>query len=271
MRQSADLSNAAPLIFPLGIATCLIPITLRLDWNFSFRLFAIFVTCSSFAIGWMDPSRQAPLNQQDLSSILLQTLLILGIAYVSQGFAIESRAISTGLEHGLDPKSSMDVKTLTESQNEIHREIARARRYKRPLGLIAFEPKGNPETFFEDYLAPIHPILFRGFVIKNLADYLHSESRYPDLVIEDKAAHRILCLCWDSDREELQRAANRLTELASKHLTLPIDSGYAVFPNDAVTFDQLVASAYQHLEANREVPSLATLPTSELIESDRLE
>ena len=263
MGHDGMASTVPPLFSPVGILACLIPITFRLDWNFSYRLFGGVIGFSSLAVGWMDPSMQPPLSQQNLSFTLIQTLLIVGVAFVAQKLAMELRALFMGTGHDLRLACSNEVKTLTESQNEIQREISRARRYKRPLALIAFEPSGTQDEFFESYLAPIPPILFRGFVMKNMADYLKSESRHSDLVMEDPANRRVLCLCWDAGRQEVDQALKRLSDLVSDHMNLPVYGGYAVFPDDAVTFDQLIASAYRDLEMNRThstAPALAAQP-----------
>lgn len=269
--QSEVTSPLTPLIFPVAVGACLIPITLRLDWNFSYRIFGALIAFSSLAVGGMDPTRQPALSQQNLSYTLIQTLLIVGIAYLSQKIAMELRALFMGPGHDLASTRLSEVKTLAESQSEIHREISRARRYKRPLGLMAFEPVGTQDEFFESYLAPIHPILFRGFIIKNMADHLQSESRHSDLVMEDPATRRIVCLCWDADRQVVEQAVKRLSSLVSNHMNLPIHGGYAVFPDDAVTFDQLIASAYRHLEDSRIPSPSPAMATRQLIGGDHFE
>lgn len=269
--QDTAASSVMPLIFPLGIAACVIPIILRLDWTFTYRIFVILIASSSLAVSWVDPSRQPPLSQHNVTYTLIQALLILGVAYLSQKIAMEIRALFMGPGHDLGSSCGNEVKTLAESQNEIQREISRARRYKRPLGLIAFEPSGTQDEFFESYLAPIHPILFRGFVIKNMADYLQSESRHTDLVMEDPATRRIICLCWDSDRQEMDQAVKRLSDRISNHMHLPVHAGYAVFPDDAVTFDQLIASAYRDLELKRETSVTPALATQQLIQGNLFE
>jgi hypothetical protein len=123
------------------------------------------------------------------------------------------------------PRIGMALPALADCQPFFEREMARARRYERPLGIVVhdFDPVWE--------FAP------------ELAHVLVQTLRITDLAALDATRKHIVVLLPETDRLQAETVAARLRRLIPLPAPIRPRVGTAVFPADALILDELVAVA----------------------------
>jgi len=136
------------------------------------------------------------------------------------------------------------VKTLDEALGDINKEFVRSRRYKRPLGLIVIKLKpdnvqANIDTLSKDILKT----MMSRYSMSNLIRELDKEIRRPDLIVEQHKENRIILLLPETDKKAAQTVSKNIHRIAETAIGSGVDIGAATFPDDALTFEDLVSQA----------------------------
>lgn len=245
------------LLSLLGLTAALVPLVFHIDWQFHFRALASLLAGSSLALFWIDPRSQPIWSYDSIAPTLLETILLISILYLSQRLSSEIRSI---IGKPYDPRQTNrdnPIKTLHDSYQQFEKELSRVRRYNRSLGLIVIEPLAPEATAKDAQSFPIHPIVSRGLLMRTIGEFLITHARNADLIAEDTLTQRIVYLCSDSGSHDIELAAERLSTLLKETLSLPVRKGFAVFPEDAVTLDQLLSVAHQQLDGIKATNSLS--------------
>ena len=81
------------------------------------------------------------------------------------------------------------------------------------------------------------------YIMSGLARAAAQTTRRGDIVVEDTAANRVIVLSPESTPEQLDALTHRLHDSAYRRLGIPVRFGVAGFPQSALTFEDLVATA----------------------------
>jgi hypothetical protein len=133
------------------------------------------------------------------------------------------------------------LKPFLVGQDEIYREIRRARLYEKPLAVLAFsldEHRTGPGLPFEEQ---VHQELMDKAAAASVAGLLARERTDCDVIVKH-GLHLITALLAIT-REEVQTFTRKFVELAASQLGLRLRVGCAMFPEDGVTFEPLVRFA----------------------------
>ncbi len=142
----------------------------------------------------------------------------------------------------------------------LHREISRARRYRRRLGLVALEVEG-----VEAVSRSLGPRLAQG-LLRDLTEAVRGILRDHD-VVAHPGEFRLLVALPDTDRlgcrvvgEKILRGMRQLDYLRGRmeRYGLVPHVGFACFPEDGKDSDALMLSALERVHAARRDPFRAT-------------
>lgn len=136
-----------------------------------------------------------------------------------------------------------------QAANEILSEMARSRRHDRPLSVTVLEPDTEGlHIAVEQATEDVQRALRRRFVYGRLARIIADQLRRSDLLFEHRQSGRFVVL---SPETELDGAALLVTRIrqAARSLNLDLATGSATFPDQAVTFEELVLEAERRLGA----------------------
>lgn len=152
------------------------------------------------------------------------------------------------------------VATMEQAADNIGREFARSRRYHYPLSVVVLEL--DPKTVSAN-LSRVVLQLQRStamhFVLGKLSSFIHDSLRRTDLIIDPQAEGRLLLLTPDTDLKSAQQLAARIQAVAADRFHVQMTYASATFPDDAVSFDELVALAQERLAA-QSLPAGPTVP-----------
>lgn len=87
----------------------------------------------------------------------------------------------------------------------------------------------------------------RSYVITKLADSLSRHLRRTDLVLEERERGRFIILCPDTSARDLNVLVEYIQATATEMVGVTVDCGMATFPDEALTFEELVRQAETRL------------------------
>lgn len=127
-------------------------------------------------------------------------------------------------------------------QEDLYREVRRARRFDRPLALVTLAPSsvglnGSDNRFMEEFQRD----LLKKYVNGRIADLLSKQVRDCDLIAQSNS-HFILLLP-ETSRESAEEIVRRMTAAAEETLGLTMQVGLATFPDQEITFAGLLERA----------------------------
>lgn len=181
-----------------------------------------------------------PLTVTQVSAIILTGLLARQIHYRLQEFEEGIANITFG-HIGKLPKS------FSEDQGTIYREVKRARRFHRPLAIVALKiNETDIQAVLPKMIKDVQQAMMRQYVLAGVARILN-ENRHDFDTIALRDNNFILVLPEISG-EEADQIAQKLADAVKERLKIKLQVGTANFPKEAMTFESLVELALENAQ-----------------------
>lgn len=151
--------------------------------------------------------------------------------------AIERLAASNFPNRVIDIHSARDL---------VDAEITRSRRYHHPLSILtvqldkskSWKDWKNSELFAKE--------MMERFVVAKASQILSEHARGTDMVLRDRGG-RFVLLCPETNQVSTNILAGRIAEAVKRQLDAEVECGSSSFPDEALTFDDLVDKAINRL------------------------
>lgn len=153
-------------------------------------------------------------------------------------------------------ESVMDALALSAFPNRAHDidsesqrikiELTRSRRYRRPLSLVIIEAESGRQENPAEMLKGIQHDLLRRFTAARIGQIIDDSVRQTDLVARDHRG-RFVVLCPETDLLSAGFLGQRISRVVKERTNLNILTGVAAFPEEALTFDDLLQKARERL------------------------
>ena len=190
--------------------------------------------------------RTASTEQIEFAVIVLEFLLLeLGVWFAHR-LAVQigqAESIMDTLALGAFPSRA---RLVEQEHQQIKKEFARSRRYDRPLSLVVIEPEPEDTHATAELLKNIQDDLLHRFRSARVGQVLDEYTRQTDLILKDHRG-RFVILCPETDHEIVALLAQRLGRSILERTGLNIRWGVASFPDDALSFDDLLEKAHNRL------------------------
>ena len=92
--------------------------------------------------------------------------------------------------------------------------------------------------------------MLSGYVINNMARTLRKYLRLTDLILEQREQGRFIIVCPETNVADSKLVVEYIQCVANEQLGTPIAYGTATFPDEAVTFEELVGRAEAALRSS---------------------
>ena len=159
-------------------------------------------------------------------------------------------------------ESVMDALALTAFPNRAHDinaenerikiEFTRSRRYNRPLGLVAIEAESEDDKTAREMLKSIQQDLLNRFNSARIGQIIDDRIRQTDLVLRDHRG-RFIILCPETDLASAILLGRRISQAIKDRTSHDVLLGTAAFPDEALTFDDLLLVARNRLSLYVEI------------------
>lgn len=208
-------------------------------------------------LGYQIVGSGLPLTVTEIAAIVVTLMLA---RQIMERFVHLQQAVARVTLAHLKEAASFD-----DGQGLIYREIRRARRRQRSLALLAIKPTVESASYSLDrFFEEAQGEIIKQYVNAKVANLLLSELEDYDIVTR-RNNHFIVVLS-EADPDELAETVQRLQNEARRRLGIEFNVGQARFPEDAVTFSQLLNDAERGMRQLAEEPAPA--PDSEAASAD---
>jgi len=186
-------------------------------------------------------------SQKSFQVQIIQLLLVA----ISAGLAYDVGKRIGQLDKTLDGLSSSAypnrAREIRESQDLIAAEITRSRRYHHPLSVLVFQlsKQSNKET--RKGYSTLENDMRERFAVAKISQILSDLARNTDVILRDKGGLFVL-ICPETDANKIFVLAERIVAAVDESLNVVIGWGSATFPDEALTFDDLLQTARKRLE-----------------------
>lgn len=191
---------------------------------------------SLFWIFYLGDSR--PIEVQLIQLLLL--LISAGLSYdVGKRIAQVDKAMD-GLSSSAYPNR---VRELHAAREVIAAEISRSRRYHRPLVVLSLRLSSweGSKADLKRYDSLERDMLKR-FAVAKVSQILSELARSTDIILRDKEGDYVL-LCPETNLKAASVLAKRIEAAVDESLNSKIEWGSAEFPDEALTFEDLLQTA----------------------------
>lgn len=185
-------------------------------------------------------------TSSDFSVLVLEFLLIeLGIwlAYRLARQITHAESVIDELATEAFPHRAQE---LDEGSLRVRTEFNRSRRYHRPLSLLLLEVDPRSHNDNGAVLKAIQYDIINRFTVARVGQIIDDRLRQTDLVLRDRRWCYVI-VCPETDLSSALLLAQRITETVTEKTGLTIQWGAAAFPEEALTFDDLLKTARQRL------------------------
>jgi len=191
-------------------------------------------------------NRNYSANTGELPVIVLEFMLLeVGVWFAHQ-LALQishAESVMDALALSAFPNRANDI----DSENQrIKIELTRSRRYHRPLSLVVIESESDDEKITREMLKSIQHDLLNRFTSARVGQIIDDRIRQTDLVLRDRRG-RFIVLCPETDLENASLLAGRIAQAVMERTSLHVLWGVAAFPEEALTFDDLLQKARERL------------------------
>jgi GGDEF domain-containing protein len=181
-----------------------------------------------------------------LQIIAIEFLLVevsILIAYQVNLQLASAESLMDGLALNVYPNRTY---TLQSSTERIDVELTRSRRHQRPLTVLVLEPEKVSDEAGQEAYKSLRQDLLRHFVDARLGQLIAERARQTDMILRDRDG-KFIILCAETDEENSTILAQRIQQAAQQSMSASLRWGTAVFPKQALTFDELVQKAKENL------------------------
>ena len=198
-------------------------------------------------------NRNYSTNKGELPVIALEFMMLeVGVWFAHQLACQISHAESLmdALAMSAFPNRARDIDS--ESQR-IKIELTRSRRYHRPLSVALIQSESDEEELTREAFKNIQHDLMSRFTSARVGQIIDDRIRQTDLVLRDYQG-RFIVLCPETDLSNATLLAKRISQAIKERTNLRVLWGVAAFPDEALTFEDLLQKARQRLLDSTSLP-----------------
>jgi GGDEF domain-containing protein len=193
-------------------------------------------------------------NKGELPVIALEFMMLeVGVWFAHQLATQISHAesIMDALALSAFPNRARDIDS--ESQR-IKIELTRSRRYHRPLSVVMIQSESDEAELTREAFKNIQHDLMSRFTSARVGQIIDDRVRQTDLVLRDYQG-RFFVLCPETDLSNATLLAKRISQAIKERTNLRVLWGVAAFPEEALTFEDLLQKARQRLIDSTSLPN----------------
>jgi hypothetical protein len=190
--------------------------------------------------------RNLSTTSDELSIVVLELVLLETGIWLAHQLAQQinhAESVMDELAVGAFPHRAQD---LDEGSQRVRIEFTRSRRYHRPLALLLIEVDPEVHKSNGELLRNIQSDIANRFTSARIGQIIDDRIRQTDLVLRDRQWSYVI-ICPETDYTSVLLLARRISEAVKEKTGLSVIWGIAAFPEEALTFDDMLKMARQRL------------------------
>jgi hypothetical protein len=182
---------------------------------------------------------RARTGSMNVEVIVLEIVVLEVGVWLSYQLAVgiaHSESLMDVLAQGTFPHRAIEMDKASE---QIKIEFGRSRRYHRPLSLFVVNAFPKDEEVIREMLKSLQHDVLARLSNARIGQTIGETIRQTDLLVSDQAG-RFVILCPETDLESAVFLAGRTCKIVQERTGLQVNCGVASFPDEALTFDDLL-------------------------------
>ena len=207
----------------------------------------IFWASIYFALSrFLDRSLSAP---DSFETIFIEVVLLeLGV-WLSYQLAVDLAKSASLVDTMAQSAFPNQATELEDASSLVHNEVTRCRRYHRPLSVLIFQTASENKDIYQELFRSFQQELLNRFSSARMGQLIGERIRQTDILLRDRVGHFIV-LCPETDKESVLLLGNRINTVLEEGTGLQISWGCSSFPDEALTFDDMIARAREQMKAS---------------------
>lgn len=187
---------------------------------------------------------------------LVEIILLTGVAVMAHRVGTSLEEFHRAVEIVTLKDKNIRLHSLSDAQEKVETEMGSSRRTQRPLSLLIFQADASSlNMIMHRFVQELQRSMMQRYVLAMTARVLSRHLRRTDLIIEDGKPGRLMLVAPNTSDEHASLLGERLTHLVKDRLGITAQYGVATFPEQALTFDELVTVAEKELRQRGEADS----------------
>lgn len=238
---SVDVLTIRPYFF--AVLTTAIILTILAPALERWRLLAALgLTVALYIALWFGLG--GSLSNDQFAILALEVVLLVTGMMLAREITLAFRELEQTIEKLIFATFSGRALLFEEAAKVIQVELARSRRYDRPLSLVIIEPdSAGIAAQFQPAPKEIQKHLTHRFAMAQIAEILDKEARNTDIIIKQEKPDRFIILCPETQTSNTNTLIRRVVEKTRAQTGVQVGFGVAAFPEEAMTFEELLQKA----------------------------
>ena len=254
-RSNTPIINFAAYFYLLAIF--IVPVMVFVPSLYKISVVVPMVFWGAVYFGIFELTDRGNTGSLDVEVIVLELVILMVGVWLSYQLAIgieRSESLMDVLAQGTFPHRALEIDLASE---QIKIEFSRSRRYHRPLSLLVLHAFPKDEEVVREMLMSLQRDVLTRLSNARVGQAIGEAIRQTDLLVRDRIG-RFVILCPETDLESVYLLADRICKIVTERTGLHVNCGVASFPDEALTFEDLL-----HLARDR---SKQPLPSKALVE-----
>ncbi len=201
-----------------------------------------------------NPSGRAVFGEVGTYIIITEITMIILTILLSRNLATHLHDSEETIKSIMMAGYSQHVRKLEESNDDIQLEFYRSRRNQYPLSVIVIDvDHSSTDVVLNQTIEEIMRATRKHYISMSLARVIHKTLRRTDMLLHQADKGRFILLSPETNMEDAINVAKRIRDIAQNDLSINARLGLATFPEDALTFDELLDRAEKDLAENEQL------------------
>lgn len=190
-------------------------------------------------------------NGLDYIQILGVEFILIEVAvWISYQLNIQVRATESMIESLAYSTYTNRTINVRQASERIQVEMTRSRRHHRPLSVILFKPEDMSSKGKQESYELMRDDMMKHFVAARIGQIMTNELRQTDLILRDPDGYFVI-MCAETTRDSAVLLAQRIQSAVSSNIGASAQWSIASFPEEALTFDELLNQAKVNMKINK--------------------
>lgn len=197
----------------------------------------------------------APIGYNYAPLFLTELLYVWFTALLAHYLANGLRDFERAIEKITLATAGAPLRDLAVAAGDVQSELARSRRYRRPLSVFIVEPApGSVQESLHRMVQEVQQGMTERIVAARLGHVISTMLRRTDMMLWQGERGRLIMLCPEMDSTSSKDLVERIQSAAAERIGLKVNFAERAFSDGAVTFDELMAWLESPLESSQESP-----------------
>jgi hypothetical protein len=246
--NNVEVVNVASPIYVLAVIMMVLGLLLpqmvhTKSWHLQVVTILVFIVVKLYGSRPIWGGPYTYLSLFEFSSLLISATLAHTIGRLSADFVETARAL-------LFADTAGHVYAPENATLRIKHEMQYSRRTEHPLSVVVLETNTDQaHVTLHATAQEIQHLLVKRYSTVALTRLLAWRSRRTDFILDQNDQGQLILVAPGVGKDQIPTIISRLNEQAQQHLGITLRYGVATFPEEGVTFDELVYQAGRHLQS----------------------